>query len=296
VSKVSILIPTYNRKEYLYETLSSVFAQTYKDFEVVVLDDGSTDGTEQMIKEGGYDVRYYRQENQGEPSARNRLIELARGEYISFLDSDDLLFEDSIERLVKAEEAESDDVIVYGSYVRIDGKGEFYGGCKRKLYGGYITNYLFRDIFVHPVGTLFPKKVFDDIGKFDRSIMGGDYDFDLRASLKYRFVALPEPTFKRRRHSGNISRPSFRSCKEQLSVMERFYYDKGGKEVIPPRMAMKSLAKESYRTGRCALEEGMYDKACEYFRQSFRRHPNVKSLFWWGMAVSQMKTSKRRHL
>jgi len=71
--KVSVCIPTYNRKHYLREALESVFAQTYKDFEVVIVDDGSTDGTDQMLKESGYAVRYYWQENQGD--IRNTIIE-----------------------------------------------------------------------------------------------------------------------------------------------------------------------------------------------------------------------------
>lgn len=67
---VSVCIPTYNRKDYLKETLQSVFAQTYKDYEVVIVDDGSTDGTEEMIKTADYKVRYYWQENVGEAAAK----------------------------------------------------------------------------------------------------------------------------------------------------------------------------------------------------------------------------------
>jgi glycosyltransferase involved in cell wall biosynthesis len=274
---VSICIPTYNRKEFLKETLESVFAQTYEDYEVVIVDDGSTDGTDGMIKDAGYNLRYHWQQNQGEPAARNSLVELARGRYISFLDSDDLLFPDSIERLVTAAEAEPDDVVVYGPYIRIDENGNVCGRCTRKLYSGYITRYLFSDIFVHPNGSLFPKKVFEAVGDFDTSLKVGDYDYELRASLKYRFIALHEPTFKRRRHSSNISRRSFESCKMQLNMLENFYYNLGGKDVIPQRWAMRRLSKEGYRTGRCAAEQGMARTACQLNRFSLPETFSLKA-------------------
>jgi glycosyltransferase involved in cell wall biosynthesis len=290
---VSICIPTYNRKEFLKETLESVFAQTCEDYEVVIVDDGSTDGTDRMIKDAGYNLRYHWQQNQGEPAARNSLVKLAHGRYISFLDSDDLLFPDSIERLVRAAEAEPDDVVVYGPYIRIDENGDVRGRCTRKLYSGYITRYLFSEIFVHPNGSLFPKKVFEAVGDFDTSLKVGDYDYELRASLKYRFIALSDPTFKRRRHSSNISRRSFESCKMQLNMLENFYYNLGGKDVVPERAAMRRLSKEGYRTGRCAVEQGMAQTACQLLRQSWRRHPNLKSLLWWAIAAGKLHPDLR---
>jgi glycosyltransferase involved in cell wall biosynthesis len=288
--KVSICIPTYNRKDYLKETLRSVFTQTYKDYEVVIVDDGSTDGTEEMIKKAGYNVRYHWQENQGEAASRNRLIELAQGRFIAFIDSDDLLMPHAIERMVKVVDAEYEDVIVYGSYLRIDQDGNICGRCKRKLYSGYITKYLFKDIIIHPNGSMYPRKILRELGGFDASLKAcSDYDLELRASLKYRCVALQEPTFKHRRHSGNGSNYSFANRKIELNVLEDFYYDGGGKEVIPPHQAMKRLSKEGYRAGRCAIREGLQETARQLLNQSFRRHPNFKSLFWLIISVLKQK-------
>ncbi len=132
-SKLSICVPTFNRKDYLKQTLNSIYAQTYKGYEVIVVDDGSTDGTEEMIKTADYAVRYYWQENRGEAVSRNRLIELARGRFITFLDSDDLLMPDAIERMMNVMEAESGEVVVYGTYLRIDEYGNICGRCKRML-------------------------------------------------------------------------------------------------------------------------------------------------------------------
>jgi len=283
---VSICIPTYNRKEYLIETLNSILAQTYKDYEIVIVDDGSTDGTEDMIKELGLPVTYHWQQNSGDAAARNKLIELAQGKYISFIDSDDLLLPDAIERLVKVMEEETEDVIVYGSYFRIDEYGNVYGKCKRRLYSGRITEYLFETILVHACGSLFPTKILRESPAFDKSLrICSDYDLWLRLSMKYKFVALAEPTFKRRRHSTNLSKACFENCLIEFQVVNRFYNEIGDKQLISKSTAEKVISRKKCRAGLYAAKEGLHDQACELLSQSFRLHPNFKSLIYWTKAA-----------
>jgi glycosyltransferase involved in cell wall biosynthesis len=287
---VSICIPTYNRKNYLKETLDSVFWQTYKDYEVVIVDDGSTDDTEQMIKQAGYKVRYYWQENQGESAARNKLIELAKGEYLTFIDSDDLLFPYALEELVKVVENCGSDTIAYSSYVGIDERGAEVKRKQRKLPSGNITADLFEHIYVHSCGTMCTKKLLQEAGGFDVSLpVCSPYFLWLKLSLKYKFTAVEKPTFKRRRHPSNLSQRSFANRKTELDMLEDFYYNFGGKEVIPQRQAMKRLAEEGCRAGRCALKEGLKETGCQLLRQSFQRHPNFKFLFWWMIASCKLK-------
>jgi glycosyltransferase involved in cell wall biosynthesis len=277
--KVSICVPTYNRKDYLRETLDSIFAQTYKDYEVVVVDDGSTDGTAEMLKQSNYPVRYYWQKNSGDAAARNKMIKLAKGEFVTFIDSDDLLMHDAVDRMVNVMEAEGGEVIVYGPYLRIDQKGHVYGRFKRRLYSGYVAKYLFQNIFVCSCGSMFPKKVLEMADGFDISLpVCSDYDLWLRLSLKYRFIALAEPTFKRRRHTGNLSVLSTENHIIELNVLERFYYENGGDSVVSKRVAMHRLSREEYRVAAAALRERKLQVAREYLRKSFRRRPNPKSL------------------
>lgn len=280
--KISICIPTYNRKEYLRETIESILAQSYKNYEIVIVDDGSTDGTKEMIKSLNVPVTYYRQENSGDAATRNKLIELAKGNYISFIDSDDLLLPDAIERMVNAVESEKKDVIVYGTYFRIDEKGFLFSKSKRKLYSGYITNELFQTIIVHSCGSMFPKKIFNGPVTFDTSLrICSDYDLWLQLSMQYKFAALDYPTFKRRRHPQNLSKPCYENCLIELSVLKNFYYEKGGNKIIPEKTAKRVFSKESRRVGLYALAEGLYGEATAMLKQSFRYQPNIKSLLRW---------------
>jgi glycosyltransferase involved in cell wall biosynthesis len=256
---VSICIPTFNRKEYLEVTLESIVNQTYKNIEIVVVDDGSTDGTEEMIKDFNFPIRYHWQENAGDAAARNKLISLAKGEYISFIDSDDLLMPDSVERMVGAVITEPVDTIVYGSYYRIDAEGKVYGKCKRKLYSGKISRYLFEDIIVHSCGSLFPKRILNGQNTFDTRLkVCSDYAVWLELSLKVPFKALVGPTFKRRRHKNNLSSPSFKNCLTEFNVLKNFYDHRGGSKVVPAKSANKVFAKEASRAGRAAIREGLY--------------------------------------
>jgi glycosyltransferase involved in cell wall biosynthesis len=285
-SKVSVLIPTYNRKVYLRKTLESVFAQTYKDYEVVIVDDGSTDGTEEMIRGTGYPVKYYWVDHIGQYAARNKLIELAQGEYITFVDSDDLLFPDTIERLIKAVEAYGPNVIAYGAHVGIDEKGSFVKRKRRLLPSGNITAELFEFIYVHSCGMMCPKRIFEEVGGFDASLKCcAFYKLLLKMSVKYKFIALEEPTFKRRRHKDNVSVRSFANRKVEFDVLEDFYFNGGGKKLIPHSRAMKRLSQEGYRAGRCAIREGMYEQARQLLCSSFHRYHNIKSLIHWVRAA-----------
>jgi glycosyltransferase involved in cell wall biosynthesis len=102
-AKVSVVIPTYERAVKVQKGIESVLAQTFSDLEVIVVDDGSTDGTEEILRESfGDRIRYYHQANQGVSVARNKGVELARGEWIAFLDSDDLWAKEKLEWQLKA--------------------------------------------------------------------------------------------------------------------------------------------------------------------------------------------------
>jgi glycosyltransferase involved in cell wall biosynthesis len=137
-------MPVYNRIPWAVEALRSVLDQTYTDFEVVVVDDGSTeDPTPLMMTDRR--VRYFRQENRGASAARNLGVSLARGRYVAFLDSDDLFAPDKLEKQVLAMEGSPHVAISHTSYILIDAEGEtidevYSGRYSGKVYPGIYTD------------------------------------------------------------------------------------------------------------------------------------------------------------
>lgn len=275
---ISVCIPTYNRKAFLKEALQSLQRQTFQNFETIVFDDGSTDGTSEMIKDEGFSARYYWHENRGEYPVVNKLIQLAACDYIAFLHSDDLFVPDALQRMADAVNGQDEECIIYGNYLKIDKDGNPCGESKRKLYSGWITQQLFEDVIVHPVGTLFPKKALLDVGGMDENLsVCADYKMELLISLKYRFVALDKPTFMRRRHDSNISKICFVNRLAEYHVLKDFYENLGGKKIIPADIAKKRLAKEAYRAGRSAIDEGRRDQGRELLDESWQIHPTLKT-------------------
>ena len=133
---------------------------------------------------------------------------------------------------------------------------------------------------------MFAAKTVKNGEPFDASLkVCSDYDFWLDFSTRYKFAALRSPTFKRRRHPGNLSKASFENCLSELRVLERFYYKKGGNKSVPARTAMHRLSKALYRVGRSAAGEHKHRQAQHYFYASLKKKASFKSLVGWGLAA-----------
>jgi glycosyltransferase involved in cell wall biosynthesis len=282
--KVSICIPTYNREDYLRQAIDSALNQTYVDCEIVVVDDGSTDRSGEIVKSIGRNVRYMWVDHIGQAAARNKLIESARGEYITFLDSDDLLFPDTVERLMNAIETHSPNVFAYGYYVSLGPAGNVLPTKQPKLPSGRITADLFDFIYVKSCGTMCAKGIYEQEGGFDASLTRcAVYKLLLELSLKYDFIPVSRPTYGKRRHASNVLDHSYAGRKTELEVLERFYFG-AGNQMIPRRRAVRRLSQEAYRVGRRAMREGLADEALHHLGRSFSMHPNARSLMRWMQA------------
>lgn len=192
---VSIITPTYNRAAFLSIAVNSVLAQTFSNFELIVIDDGSTDATRTVI-DGFLDdsrVKYFYQDNQGQSIARNRGIEVAKGEFVCFLDSDNAWVSTKLERSLKAFEEDPDSDIVYGDYIVIDEGGTELGVNHMKRYSGRVTPQLLHDNFVSMNTTMTRMRCFLTMGGFDENDrLAEDYGLWLRFSTRYKFCYLPE--------------------------------------------------------------------------------------------------------
>ncbi|UCD28409.1 MAG: glycosyltransferase [Planctomycetota bacterium] len=285
---VSVIIPTYNRADLLVTTLDSVAAQTFKDYEIVVVDDGSDDGTRELIESREQKIRYIWQENQGVAEARNHALRVSHAGFVAFLDSDDIWKPDFLERTVARLREHPEEDLVFTDFVSIDADGKVLRGHRKIPHTGDITTWLFDSSFIHTSSVVAKSKVLRDAGGFDgRLTHNEDYDLWLRLSLRYRFGLVPEPLCLRRYHYNSLSRKgcSANILLRKAELLQRFYEYGGGKEKILPEPAQKRLAKVYYTAAKTFFREGDPYKACQIFRESMRYdRTRFKTWIWYALA------------
>jgi glycosyltransferase involved in cell wall biosynthesis len=206
VPLVSVVIPTYNGGALLRAAVDSVLAQDYfAPIEVVVVDDGSTQPVEPLPADlGTRVVRLIRQPNAGTAAARNRGISAARGEYVAFLDHDDLWDADKLSRQIP-KFSESEIALVHAGARFVDTTGEVTSLLPGEP--GLDVHDLLADCRVAVQTAVVRRTVFDEIGMFDESLSAADdWDMWIRIADRYRVTAIPEPLATIRVHPGNQSR------------------------------------------------------------------------------------------
>ena len=205
---ISVIIPTYNRRNTLPRAVESVLNQTYKPIEIIVVDDGSTDGTKEMFSEMYPLVRYIYQANSGVSSARNTGINSASGAWIALLDSDDEWLPDKLDRQVKLLQDNAEIRFCHTNEIWIRNNVRINQKKKHQKYGGNIFNKCLDICRISPSSSLFHTSVIKDVGLFDESLdVCEDYDMWLRITAKYPVLFLDQPLIKKfGGHSDQLSR------------------------------------------------------------------------------------------
>ncbi len=210
---VSVVITCYNYGRYLSGAIGSVLEQTYSDFEIIVVDDGSTDDTEQVVRQflDNPRIRYIRQENAGQANAKNTGIKNSSGTFIAFLDADDRWCPEKLEKQMSCfVNREVGVVYCRAKYLDEEDKEFFYTTVSPYLQPrrGKVTTWLFLDNFVQFSSSVVRKECFEKFGVFDETLgMGIDWDLWLRISTGYTFDFVDEPLFYYRvGHSGQMSK------------------------------------------------------------------------------------------
>ncbi len=206
--KISVIIPTYNRKHTIGRAIFSVLRQTHSVFELIVVDDGSDDGSGEWIRKEYPEIQYIFQPNAGVSSARNKGIELAKGSWIAFLDSDDEWLPKKIEYQIKSIQRNPDYYFCHTNEIWIRNGIRVNQKKKHKKYGGYIFDKCLDICRVSPSSTLVHKKIFRTIGLFDESLkVCEDYDLWLRIFAKYKALFLNQLLIKKYGgHLGQLSK------------------------------------------------------------------------------------------
>ena len=247
---VSVVIPTYNRADLLEEVLRSVLQQTYQDFEVIIVDDGSTDDTRERVAAFQSDprVRYIYQENRGLAGARNTGIRASQGDYIAFLDDDDIWLRDKLEKQMSLMTANDQADVVYCDFRFVD----LVGNLLTKQYQRPASRgTLYEDLMYSNViagsgsAVLIRAKCFAEVGLFDEDLPAcEDQDLWRRMALaQHNFVYLDEVLLYIRWHTWNMQKDP-----ERMAIAKLRYLEKLHRETPPPfRHHLPEVAYLTYR-------------------------------------------------
>ena len=224
---VSVVIPTYNRKGVVERAISSVLGQTYQNFEILVVDDGSSDGTETALAHFREDPRFHYeyQKNKGQSAARNKAINAASGELIAFLDSDNFWKNDKLERQLTYWNDHKDFDILYSEGMTVDLSGNVIeeNAPVTNRPTGNILKTLMQWNCVTNNTVLVPKRCFQEMGGFNESLrIAEDYDLWLRFATRYTFIFHPEKVTYYCIEGDRLSAQEERNIDVNFTILESF--------------------------------------------------------------------------
>jgi len=269
VSTVSVVIPAYNTARFLRESIDSALAQTHPPLEIIVVDDGSTDDTPAVLASYGDRIRALRQSNAGVAAARNAGLALARGEYVAFLDSDDIWLPRKLELQLACFAADPALGLVHCGFEEFDrGQKIFLDGME-----GWVADELLllqREVISAPgTSILVPRRIANEAGGYDpRMRLGEDWDFCYRIATRYRVGYIREVLLRYRMHAGGNHFNIERMERGMLLAFEKAFADP----------ALKKLKRSSY--GRlhtilagCYFEQHALQKFVRHVIASLRYDP-----------------------
>ena len=266
--KVSVIVLTYNRAHMVSEAIDSILNQTFKDFELIVVDNESVDNTEEVIKSYTDErIRYFRHQNNGLVAVnRNYGISKANGEYIAFCDDDDLWMPEKLERQVKLLDLNKELGLVYSDSYIMDENGNLERDTSlssSRLLRGNVFDKLFQSNFIPMLTVMIRREVLSKVGGFDpKYIIAQDYDLWLRIAEHYPIDFTEEPLAKYRIHGGSVSR------NRELAINEVF-------QLTEYWLEKKANLERGFRGKAKQKQANLHISLMVYY---FRNHQNQKAI------------------
>jgi glycosyltransferase involved in cell wall biosynthesis len=294
---VSVVLATYNYGRYLAGALESALAQTMPDFEIIIIDDGSTDNTKEVTTSYLSDPRvtYHRTDHRGQPAAKNVGIRQARAPLVAFLDADDLWLPSKLEKQLPLFAADPALGVVHSRRTLMDEQGRPLQFSQPDLPRGRVLPQLFRQNFICFSSAVVRRQVFDRVGMFDESLaLAIDYDLWLRAAKHYPFDYVDEPLVKYRTGHASLSRRTEERLKTAVRIMDRFLDDHGGRALLPPALVRRARAETFYEIA-LTIRNRSRAAALPWYLRALSVMP-AYGLAWQGLASLALPELVRRVL
>jgi len=279
---ISVIIPAYNKSRLTVKTVESVLNQTYQPIEIIVVDDGSTDDTRGQLSRYADKIQYVYKENGGACSARNLGFKLSKGDYIGFLDCDDVYHPEKVQLSVNYLEDHPDDGWVHTAVDFIDEDGAIVGGCDspKSRDQGRITRQLILRNYVCNSTPLIRRSCLEKVGAFDETIFTpADWDLWLRLSTEYQVGYIPRRLTQYRVSQSYIFKNLELAQREEKQVMEKFF-------IAYPKyfyLERRARANMHLRFAQCYLLKDDLTRVKEEFLLCLKSFPfYVKAWFLFG--------------
>jgi glycosyltransferase involved in cell wall biosynthesis len=294
---VSVVLATYNYGRYLAGALDSALAQTLSELEIIVIDDGSTDETKEVMAPylANPRIRYFGTDHGGQPAAKNIGIRLARAPLFAFLDADDLWLPTKLEKQVALFAANPNLGVVYSRRWLMDEQGRPLHFPQPPLPRGNVLEAMFRQNFICFSSAVVRRSVFDQVGLFDTSMaLAIDYDLWLRVAQRFPFDYVNEPLVKYRTGHASLSRRTEERLKTAANIMARFLDEYGGRAALTPALIRRAQA-ETYYEIALAIRNRSRWAALPWYGRALFSAPNF-GLAWQGLASLPLPETVRRGL
>jgi len=296
-ARVSVVIPSYNGASFIEKALDSVLAQSYPPYEIIVIDDGSTDNTKAVLKKYQNKIRYYYWKNHGLSAARNRGIKLAKGELVALLDSDDYWAPDKLRlQVLMFDKLKNTNVGMIDTFTDIiSASGVLDRRLSRVQQGDSFERLLCRNTINQPSSVLIKKEVFDTVGLFNEKLKAvEDWEMWVRIAESYDIYTVPRPLTYYLKHSGNLSN-NFQmmhknSDKAVRHILRRY------EKYLTPGDGHKIIACQTAYFMPLYFKSFMFIRYRELFRKAFLLYPlfiikfNITLLIYYILSYSSKNT------